>query len=445
MDPLPHEPSGRITLCQARVPACLLAPAAVPARTGPRTACHCWTSCSRTAASRPWPRTTPPPKAPAACRSRAGWSGPCFVDMHTHLDKGHIWPRAPNPDGSFAGALERSGATATARWTAEDVARAHGVRPALRLRARHARRSAPTSTCLPPQAAISWPVFAELRERWARPHRAAGRRPRRPSSSIAGRRRRRPLPIWSPSTAGILGRVTQIGTGSRQADLDRVFALAARARPRPRFPCRRDRRPGGSTRCGTSPRRRCATASRAGSLPAIAARSRVQPDDEAAAHARPRRRGRASRSSRLPMCNLYLQDRQRRPHAALARRHAAARDEGARHPGRGRLRQHPRPVLRLWRPRHARGLPRGDAHRASRPPDRRLAASGHGDAGRDHAAGRTPAAIAAGAPRRPRLFGGRDLDRAAVAPAVPTASCCAPAGRSTPRCPTYAELDDLFA
>src|SRR6185312_5690125 len=29
---------------------------------------------------------------------------PCFVDAHTHLDKGHIWPRQRNPDGSFAGA-----------------------------------------------------------------------------------------------------------------------------------------------------------------------------------------------------------------------------------------------------------------------------------------------------------------------------------------------------
>ena len=25
---------------------------------------------------------------------------PTFTDMHTHLDKGHIWPRTPNPDGS---------------------------------------------------------------------------------------------------------------------------------------------------------------------------------------------------------------------------------------------------------------------------------------------------------------------------------------------------------
>ncbi len=26
---------------------------------------------------------------------------PAFTDMHTHLDKGHIWPRAANPDGAI--------------------------------------------------------------------------------------------------------------------------------------------------------------------------------------------------------------------------------------------------------------------------------------------------------------------------------------------------------
>ena len=30
---------------------------------------------------------------------------PCPVDLHAHLDKGHIWPRAANPDGTFMGAL----------------------------------------------------------------------------------------------------------------------------------------------------------------------------------------------------------------------------------------------------------------------------------------------------------------------------------------------------
>ena len=25
---------------------------------------------------------------------------PCFADLHTHIDKGHIWRRAPGGDGS---------------------------------------------------------------------------------------------------------------------------------------------------------------------------------------------------------------------------------------------------------------------------------------------------------------------------------------------------------
>src|SRR5262249_28716963 len=28
---------------------------------------------------------------------------PCLIDVHTHLDKGHTWERAPNPDGTFGG------------------------------------------------------------------------------------------------------------------------------------------------------------------------------------------------------------------------------------------------------------------------------------------------------------------------------------------------------
>jgi cytosine/creatinine deaminase len=46
---------------------------------------------------------------------------PCFVDMHTHLDKGHIWGRAPNPDGTFMGALTTVGADREANWSAGDV------------------------------------------------------------------------------------------------------------------------------------------------------------------------------------------------------------------------------------------------------------------------------------------------------------------------------------
>jgi cytosine/creatinine deaminase len=47
----------------------------------------------------------------------------CFVDLHTHLDKGHIWPRAANPDGTFMSALTAVKADAKKYWQPEDVYR----------------------------------------------------------------------------------------------------------------------------------------------------------------------------------------------------------------------------------------------------------------------------------------------------------------------------------
>lgn len=91
---------------------------------------------------------------------------PGLVDMHTHLDKGHIWPRKPNPDGTFAGALETVAADRAARWTAEDVAR----RMDFALRSAYAHGTVLMRTHLdsiPPQDEISWPVFEEMRARWA--------------------------------------------------------------------------------------------------------------------------------------------------------------------------------------------------------------------------------------------------------------------------------------
>lgn len=91
---------------------------------------------------------------------------PCFTDMHTHLDKGHIWPRSPNPDGTFMGALTTVGADRVARWTAVDVAR----RMEFSLRCAHAHGTRAIRThldAIAPQDAISFPVFAEMRDRWA--------------------------------------------------------------------------------------------------------------------------------------------------------------------------------------------------------------------------------------------------------------------------------------
>ncbi|PBB21205.1 cytosine deaminase [Mesorhizobium sp. WSM4313] len=90
---------------------------------------------------------------------------PCFVDCHTHIDKGHIWPRKPNPDGTFMGALNATGADRAARWSAEDVAR----RMDFSLRSAYAHGTKAMRTHLdsvPPQEEISWPVFETMRERW---------------------------------------------------------------------------------------------------------------------------------------------------------------------------------------------------------------------------------------------------------------------------------------
>lgn len=90
---------------------------------------------------------------------------PCFVDCHTHIDKGHIWPRKPNPDGTFMGALNATGADRAARWSAEDVAR----RMDFSLRSAYAHGTKAVRTHLDsvaPQEEISWPVFETMRERW---------------------------------------------------------------------------------------------------------------------------------------------------------------------------------------------------------------------------------------------------------------------------------------
>ena len=90
---------------------------------------------------------------------------PAFVDMHTHLDKGHIWGRAPNPDGTFPNALETVRADTEANWSADDVARRADF--ALRCAWAHGTRAIRTHLdSRPPQDAISWPVFRELREAW---------------------------------------------------------------------------------------------------------------------------------------------------------------------------------------------------------------------------------------------------------------------------------------
>ncbi len=90
---------------------------------------------------------------------------PTFIDSHTHLDKGHIWRRAPNLDGTFQSAVDAVAKDRAAHWTAQDVA----ARMEFALRSAYAYGTAAIRThidSLGPQTRISWPVVAEARERW---------------------------------------------------------------------------------------------------------------------------------------------------------------------------------------------------------------------------------------------------------------------------------------
>ncbi|MGO8245667.1 cytosine deaminase [Rhizobium johnstonii] len=94
-----------------------------------------------------------------------GMVWPCFADIHTHLDKGHIWPRQANPDGSFMGALDAVRADREANWSAADVKR----RMEFSLRSAHAHGTSLIRThldSLAPQHRISFEVFAEIRDAW---------------------------------------------------------------------------------------------------------------------------------------------------------------------------------------------------------------------------------------------------------------------------------------
>lgn len=96
---------------------------------------------------------------------RDGMVWPCFADIHTHLDKGHIWARHANPDGTFMGALDAVRTDREAHWNAADVRR----RMEFSLRSAYAHGTGLIRThldSLSPQHRISFEVFDQLRDEW---------------------------------------------------------------------------------------------------------------------------------------------------------------------------------------------------------------------------------------------------------------------------------------
>ena len=91
---------------------------------------------------------------------------PCFTDVHTHLDKGHIWERSPNTEGTFTMALDRAIADSQKYWQSEDVYR----RMEFGLKCSYARGTKAIRTHLDSygiQADISLEVLQSLRSLYA--------------------------------------------------------------------------------------------------------------------------------------------------------------------------------------------------------------------------------------------------------------------------------------
>jgi cytosine/creatinine deaminase len=153
---------------------------------------------------------------------RRGQVWPCLIDAHTHLDKGHTWERAPNPDGTFDGAIRTVMADRAAHWSAEDVRRRMDF--GLRCSFAHGTRAIRTHLdSAGPQAAITWPVFEELRKAWA------GRIGLQAVSlvplQVFGAREGEALAERVAAAGGILGAVAYVSP-EIDALLDRMLALA---------------------------------------------------------------------------------------------------------------------------------------------------------------------------------------------------------------------------
>lgn len=148
---------------------------------------------------------------------------PCMIDMHAHLDKGHIWPRADNPDGTFGGALASAGSDRARYWTADDLT----ARMTFGLRCAYAHGTRAMRTHLDsiaPQHRISWPVFSRLRDEWR------GRVDMQAVSILLLEHLRGAHGVALADTiaqhGGILGAVVP-QTPTLGDDLDRAFSLAA--------------------------------------------------------------------------------------------------------------------------------------------------------------------------------------------------------------------------
>ncbi len=233
-----------------------------------------------------------------------------FVDVHTHIDKGHIWPRHPNPDGTHTGARQAVAADREAHWDADDVR----TRMDFSLRCAYAHGSGAIRThldSLGKQAAISWPVFAEMREQWRDRIALQGVAIFPVELAVDDEPQFRAIVETVVRYGGILGGVTFLGQAAGpklELALDRLFGMA--------IAHGLDLDLHVDESCSPDAR----SLDRIAAVGASSSLRRADTGGDTAARWRSRATRTAggplngcarptSRSSRLPLCNMYLQDR----------------------------------------------------------------------------------------------------------------------------------------
>lgn len=90
---------------------------------------------------------------------------PGFIDIHTHLDKGHIWERSPNLDGTFDNALAVVARDAEKYYEADDVYR----RMEFGLKCSYAHGTTALRTHIDAfgkQGEVGFEVFQTLQKEW---------------------------------------------------------------------------------------------------------------------------------------------------------------------------------------------------------------------------------------------------------------------------------------
>jgi len=147
---------------------------------------------------------------------------PQLIDVHTHLDKGHIVDRTPNATGTAEDARHATAADRVAYWRRDDLLK----RMNFGLRTAEAHGVSAIRTHLDShegQAQETWAAFDETRDRWA------GRLTLQGVALV-------PLDTYAlphgktladivARSGGILGGVTRAGNGSHEAGLDGLDGL----------------------------------------------------------------------------------------------------------------------------------------------------------------------------------------------------------------------------